>query len=183
MILAFIMLQFTILCDLKMGKKLYVIVEENETKQFETIHSHYESSFYPYKILPRVYLYSIDEDNYLSLFKLNRNTTSINLEEAYTRNWEYYASYSPVWYDRIKKCKGVLNKEKKTIEFPDDDCFEEFYDAFNYETDEQKITTQNKSIQEILKKRTWVEFYEQHNKNGLFVPAMEVLENLGTIYY
>ena len=57
MILAYIMLQFTIMEEVKMGKKLYVIVEEKDIIPFETIYSDYDSSFYPYKILPIVYLH------------------------------------------------------------------------------------------------------------------------------
>jgi hypothetical protein len=181
MILAYIMLQFTIMEELKMGKKLYVIVENKDIKPFETIYSDYDSSFYPYKILPLVYLHGIDEDNYLSLFKLQRN--SFNLNDAYFRQWEYYAAYSPVWYDRIKKYKGTINHELKSIEFPDDDFFEEFYDSYNYETDEQKPETTNKSIKNIVKERTWAQFYKQHKTNGLFVPDTEFLDEIDEIEY
>jgi hypothetical protein len=181
MILAYIMLQFTVMDELKMGKKLYVIVENKDIKPFETIYSDYDSSFYPYKILPLVYLHGIDEDNYLSLFKLQRN--SVNLNDAYFRHWEYYAAYSPVWYDRIKKYKGTINHELKSIEFPDDDFFEEFYDSYNYETDEQKPETTNKSIKNIIKERTWAQFYKQHKTNGLFVPDTEFLDEIDEIEY
>jgi hypothetical protein len=176
MILAYIMLQFTTMEEVKMGKKLYVIVEEKDIIPFETIYSDYKSSFYPYKILPIVYLHGIDEDNYLSLFKLKRN--AINLHDAYFRHWEYYAAYSPVWYERIKKYKGTVNHELKKIDFPNDDFFEEFYDAYNYETDEQKLETTNKSIKNVVKERTWVQFYKQHKSNGLFIPDAEFLEEL-----
>ena len=181
MILAYIMLQFTVMDELKMGKKLYVIVENKDIKPFETIYSDYNSSFYPYKILPLVYLHGIDEDNYLSLFKLQRN--SVNLNDAYFRHWEYYAAYSPVWYDRIKKYKGTINHELKSIEFPDDDFFEDFYDSYNYETDEQKPETTNKSIKNIVKERTWAQFYKQHKTNGLFVPDTEFLDEIDEIEY
>jgi len=181
MILAYIMLQFTIMEEVKMGKKLYVIVEEKDIIPFETIYSDYDSSFYPYKILPIVYLHGIDEDNYLSLFKLQRN--AINLNNAYFRHWEYYAAYSPVWYERIKKYRGTINHEEKKIDFPNDDFFEDFYDAYNYETDEQKPETTNKSIKNVVKERTWEMFYKQHKTNGLFVPDNEFLEELDEIEY
>jgi len=180
MILAYIMLNFTISHNLKMGKKLYMIIDEKEIIQFETIYSDYENSFYPYKILPKAYLHSIDEDNYLSLFKLQRN--AINLHDAYMRHWEYYAAYSPVWFERIKKHKGTINHETKKIEFPDDDSFEEFYNSYNYETDELKMEIQNKSIQKIIKIINWAEFYEK-NKSGLFVPDIEYLSQFEEIEY
>ena len=180
-ILAHIMMQFTCLEPVKMGKKLYVIVEESEMKQFETIYSDYDSSFYPYKILPKACLYSIDEENYLTLFKLKRET--IDLKDAYFNHWEYYASFSPVWCDRIKKYNGAANHENKKIDFPDDDCFDEFYDAFNYETDEQKKETSNKSIQNLTNQRKWSQVYEQYKKNGIFKPEPEFLEGLDKIEY
>jgi hypothetical protein len=181
MILAYIMLQFTLMDELKMGKKLYVIVEDKDVIPFETIYSDYDKSFYPYKILPKAYLYGIDDDNYLSLFKLQRN--AINLNDAYFKHWEYYAAHSPVWYERIKKCKGTINHELKNIEFPDDDFFEDFYDSYNYETDEQKPETTNKSIKNIVKERTWGQFYKQHKTNGLFVPNTEFLDELDEVEY
>jgi hypothetical protein len=181
LILSYIILQFTIMEKIKMGKKLYLIVEDTDVLKFETIYSDYNNNFYPYKILPKVYLYGIDEDNYLSLFKLQRNTISLN--DAYFKHWEYYASYSPVWRDRIKKCKGTINHKSKNIDFPNDDFFEEFYDLYNYETDEQKPETTNKSIKKIVKERTWVKFYEQHKNNGIFIPEFEYLEELDEIDY
>ena len=180
-ILAHIMMQFTCLEDVKMGKKLYVIVEESEMKQFETIYSDYDSSFYPYKILPKACLYSIDEENHLTLFKLKRE--SIDLTDAYFNHWEYYASFSPVWCDRIKKYNGTANHENKKIDFPDDDCLDEFYDAFNYETDEQKKETSNKSIQNLTNQRKWYQVYEQYKKNGIIKPEPEFLEGLDKIEY
>ena len=180
-ILSYIMMQFTCLEPVKMGKKLYVIVEESEMKQFETIYSDYDSSFYPYKILPKACLYSIDEENYLTLFKLKRE--AIDLKTAYFNHWEYYASFSPVWRDRIKKYNGTINHEEKKIDFSDDDCFDEFYDAYNYETDEQKKETSNKSIQNLTNQRKWSQVYEQYKKNGIFKPEPEFLEELDKIEY
>jgi hypothetical protein len=179
MMLAYVMMQFSIIENIKMGKKLYIIVDDADAKKYETIYSDYNSSFYPYKILPKVYLHGIDEENYLCLFNLQRN--SINLSDAYLRHWEYYASYSPVWSNRIKQFQGTINHILKKIDFPDDDLFEEFYDSYNYETDEQKPETTNKSIQPIKSGKTWNDFYETHKKNGLYIPEAEFLEEMGTI--
>jgi|Laugresbdmm110sn_2_1035109.scaffolds.fasta_scaffold00068_9 hypothetical protein len=180
--LANIMLMFSSLENLVMGKKLYIIVEEKEIEKYETIYSDYDSSFYSYKILPKVCIYSIDEENYLSLFALQRY--SVNLYTAYNKDWEYYASFSPVWNERITKYNGTINHETKKIDFPDDDeDFDEFYNNFGYETDEQKMVTQNKSIQTIVQVRTWVKFYEEHKKNGLYIPDQEYLDEFDRVEY
>ena len=181
-ILLYILSEFTKVSSLKMGKKLYVCVDENSVKQHETIYFDYDSSFYPYKILPKVYLYSIDEDNYLSLFRLRRNKIS-DLDRAYTHHWEYYATESPVWCNRIKNYNGILNHIDKTIEFPDDDAHDEFYDNFNYETDEQRPEIKNKSIQPIISSRTWITFYEEKKQNCLYVPDMNILTEFDQIIY
>lgn len=180
--LANIMMWFSTLEKLTPGKKFYIIVDDKDIAIFETLKANCDEGQYPYKILPQAYSHSIDEDNYLSLFRLQRETPSFNLTEAYLRHWEYYASFSPIWQKRIQKHKGTINHETKRIEFPDDDHFEEFYDEFNYETDEQRTETQEKSIQDIKQERTWASFYEQHKK-GLFVPDAEYLEEFGKISY
>jgi len=182
MIIAYIMLQFTILEEnIRMGKKLYVKVEENETKIYETVCSDSENSFYPYKILPKVCINSIDEDNYLSLFKLQRDST--DLQDTYFNHWEYYASNSPIWYERIKRYQGVINHSTRMIDFPNDDLFEAFYNEYNYETDEQTLDTQLKSIQEILKKRTWVQFYQDYKQNGIFIPNIGLFDLIDKLEY
>ena len=181
MILAFIMMRFSVMDNMKQGKNFYVIVEENEVKPYETINYDYDSSFYPYKILPVARLHTIDEDDYLSLFNLDRSR--IDISNAYFRHWEYYASYSPVWDKRIKNFKGIVNCEKKQIEFPNDDYFDDFYDAYNYETDEQRPEITNKSIQLIKQRRTWKQFYEEHKNGGLFIPYEEFLSEFDKLEY
>ena len=182
MIIAYIMLQFTILEEnIRMGKKLYVKIEENETKIHETVCSDSENSFYPYKILSKVCTHSIDEDNYLSLFKIQRHST--HLQDAYLNHWEYYAACSPIWYERIKRYQGVINHSTRMIDFPNDDLFDAFYNEYNYETDEQTLDIQNKSIQEIIKIRTWVQFYQDHKQNGIFIPNIELFDLIDKLEY
>jgi hypothetical protein len=174
-ILAYIIMQFTILEeDIRMGKKLYVRVDEEETKIHETIQSDHNACFYPYKILPKACVNSIDENNYLSLFKLQRD--SIDLQNAYFNHWEYYAAYSPIWFERIKKYKGIINHSTRKVDFPTDELLEAFYDEYNYETDEQTLDTQLKSIQEIVTTRTWKQFYETRKQSGIFNPNIELFD-------
>ena len=182
MIIAYIILQFTILEDnIRMGKKLYVRIDDEDTKIHETILSDHNTCFYPYKILPKVCVNSIDEDNYLCLFKLQRD--SIDLQNAYFNHWEYYASYSPIWFERIKKYKGIVNHYTRKVDFPTDELFEAFYDEYNYETDEQTLDTQLKSIQEILNMRTWEQFYQERKQFGIFNPNIELFDLFNKLEY
>jgi hypothetical protein len=181
-IVAYIIMQFTILEQyIKMGKKLYVRVYEQETIIHETIHSDHNTCFYPYKILPKACIYSIDEDNYLSLFNLQRD--SIDLKDAYFNHWEYYAVYSPLWFERVKKYQGIINHSTNKVDFPTDELFEAFYDEYNYETDEQTLDTQLKSIQEILNVRNWSQFYQDRKQSGIFHPNIEMFDLFNKLDY
>ena len=67
-----------------------------------------------------------------------------DLNHCFWYHWEYYAYKSPLWKNRFDKCKIKINDEKKTINFKDEDEYEEFYEEYGYEPDEQskEIETQ-----------------------------------------
>jgi hypothetical protein len=181
LVFANIMLTFSREQKLTMGKNMYLIVDDEEIKKYDTVESDYYASFYPYKILPLVTLHGIDEENYLSLFSLHRE--NLDIKDAYYYHWDYYALGSPVWKKRVEAYKGRANHETKRLDFPDDDNFEDFYNKYNYEPDEQNLKTQNKNIQPIRQGRTWTQFYEQHKKNGLYIPDAEYLEDFDKVKY
>ena len=58
--------------------------------------------------------------------------------------WEYYASYSPLWNKRIEQYNGEIDHENEKVHFNDDDDFEEFHNNFNYDIDEQTSETIDK---------------------------------------
>jgi hypothetical protein len=119
----------------------------------------------------------IDDFKHLSLFKLTRN--KYNLQEKYKYNWEYHASFSPIWSKRIQEHKGYTDYNKQKVIFkedPNDDFMQYFYGLYGLEPDEQKIDVQNKSIQPIEKIHNWKWFNEQYKKNGLFEVFEEELE-------
>jgi hypothetical protein len=179
--LANVMLMFSRAQNLKMGKNLYLIMEDQEILKHNTMESDYDNSFYPYKILPLVTIHSIDAENYLSLFELKRET--LDVKDAYYYHWDYYAIGSPVWKERVEAFKGQANHKTKRLDFPNDDYFEDFYNKYNYESDEQKTETQNKNIQPIRQERTWTQFYEEHKKNGLYIPEEGFLEEFDKVNY
>jgi len=166
LILSNVMLYYSIQSNLTMGKKLYIIVDPNDIIMYETIVA--DKTVTARNILPIACLYEIDENNYLSLFQLERDNT--NIRERYNNHWEYYASFSPIWLNRIQKYNGNINHSTQKIDFIDDDQLEAFYDEFGYEPGEQKCETQNKCIKDIKDVRTWESFYETHKKNGLYIP-------------
>ncbi len=155
----------------KMGKNFILNLNVDELdalKKYETIISTKELP--PYKILPRAYVYQIDSSNYLSLLGVKREQF---ITLGYYYNWLYYASFSPIWLERIQKYGGKLNHERQIVEFqedPDDDLMQEFYGQFGYEPDEQTRETQEKSIQPLNTTKTWQNFYETFGKRGIYIP-------------
>lgn len=174
-LLAKIMTLFSRKAELKKGKSIYINVEPEDIIIYEPIFG--SNDLRHYKILEIAYMCGIDDFKHLSLFKLTRH--KYNLPEKYKYNWEYHASFSPVWSKRIQQHKGYTDYNKQKVLFkedPDDDLMQYFYGLYGLEPDEQKIDVQNKSIQSIEKIHNWKWFNEQYKKNGLFEVYEEELE-------
>ena len=155
----------------KMGKNIILNLNVDEIaalEKYETIVA--SKQLPPYKILPRAYVYQIDSGNYISLLGVKREQFTAMI---YYYNWLYYASFSPIWLERIEKYGGKINHERQTVEFqedPDDDLMQKFYGQFGYEPDEQTRETQEKSIQPLNTTKTWQNFYETFGKRGIYIP-------------
>ena len=174
-LLAKIMTLFSRKAELKKGKSIYINVEPEDVIIYEPIMG--SNDLRHYKILEIACMCGIDDFKHLSLFKLTRN--KYNLQEKYKYNWEYHASFSPVWSKRIQEHKGYTDYNKQKVIFkedPNDDFMQYFYGLYGLEPDEQKIDVQNKSIQSIEKIHDWKWFNEQYKKNGLFEVFEEELE-------
>lgn len=177
---------FVVVNNSKMGKNIYVHVEPEEVIIHETIHADLKEkdkrSILPArKILSLAKVYDIDSDNYLSLFELKRET--LDIKSAYYYHWLYYASFSPLWKSRIIKHNGYIDKENKLVVFDEELDFETFYNEYGYEPDEQSIAVENKTIQDIKKKRTWVSFYKQHKNSGIVEIDEDILNDIDKIAY
>ena len=143
---------------LKMGKNMYMQVEDTDVEPYATLRLKQ-----PRKILPSVGLRDIDEQKCIGgLFQLTRDTADI--VSAYRDDWLYAASFSPLWKARIQGNNGHINEEAKEVTFKDDDSLEQFYEKYGLEPDEQRLEIQQKSTGVLSKEATWSKFY---NKNGL----------------
>jgi hypothetical protein len=174
-LIAKIMTLFSRKAELKKGKSIYINVEPEDIIIYEPITG--SNDIKNYKILEIAYMCGIDDLKHLSLFKLTRN--KYNLQEKYWYNWEYHASFSPVWSKRIQQHKGYTDYNKQKVIFkedPEDDLMQEFYGLYGLEPDEQKLDVQNKSIQSIEKIHNWKWFSEKYKRNGLFEVYEEELE-------
>ena len=98
----------------------------------------------------------------------------------------YYASFSPLWLERIRIGSGKVNHETKTVDFDDDDLFDSFCNLYDYELEEQPCEIQEKCLSVLglgagMRMGGWVEFYKEYSnrckgREGLYVPSCEILE-------
>ena len=156
---------FTILKKIKLGKNLFVCLDEDEELDEISKYKTIELVKPAWKTLSTVNLLNIDKNNYLSLFNLKRE--KYNIINAYRDNWCYYASFSPLWQERISNCHGTIDHCNKKIIFNDDNDNENFYQNYGLEPDEQKIDIQEKTTQNIKQEGTCLQFYKKHKNNGI----------------
>jgi len=167
---------FTLLKKIKLGKNLLLCSdeygEENEINNYKTI----EVVKPAWKTLSSINLLNIDQNNYLSLFRLKRE--KYNIINAYRDNWCYHASFSPLWQERIKSCNGTVDHINKKVIFNDYDDMERFYQNYGLEPDEQKIEIQEKTIQNIKQEKTCLQFYKKHKNHGIVDIEEEYLNDM-----
>ena len=178
-VLSRIMHYYYLMKGFKMGKSLYVSVDMEDTITYETILNGEVTTFRPYKILPMACICGTNDLKYLGLFKLKREIyKELGIKNEYDYHWEYHAYLSPVWRKRMERFQGFLNHERKRLEFPDDDLFEEFYEEYAYEPDEQKMCTKEKNIPQITFEKSCKNFYEMHKNASLYVVDENYLDEL-----
>jgi hypothetical protein len=172
-LLASIMTLVSKLAQLKKGRAVYITALEDDIAAFQQ-----PSDITHYRVLSEAAIYSIDESRCLSLFKLKRN--KYNLTELYRYSWEYYASFSPLWFQRIREHRGYVDYVNKKVMFIDDDDLQQFYGLYGLEPDEQPKAVQERSIMAIEKVSNWLQFYNTFKKNGLLEVYDEELEEWDT---
>ena len=85
-------------------------------------------------------------------------------------NWLYFASFSPIWADRIAEYPNTINEENMTIDFANEDDEEMFNDKYNYELDEQSIEVQSRILlieptnNKQMTKSEFIQKYGYNNK-------------------
>ena len=177
--LSIVMHMYIIKNGIELGKKYCkTILNVDKIKQYQTL-TKYDTPPLKYvcqgvegklymsrKILPLACKYCIDESNYLSLFKLEREKVE-SICPIYWGQWEYHASLSPIWSERIEKYNGKIIKESKTVQFDDDDDLENFYEEHGYEPEEQLGEVQVACVQNIHNLRKWDEVCNKLNNKGV----------------
>ena len=90
------------------------------------------SNIRPNRLLERALKYSVSKDCH----KLFNTFTHQDFVETFRRKWLYYASFSPIWDDRISQHNGIVDYHAETVTFKDEHDEEAFRGAWDYEPDE-----------------------------------------------
>ncbi len=178
-LLAKIMTLFSLKDKLVKGKNFYITISPEEIVQYETIDA--TDDLRAYRILKNACICGIDDLKHLSLFELERDKLSkigVKLVDLYNDKWLYQASFSPLWFERIKSHRGYIDYINQKVEFVDEDLQQSFFTKYGYEPDEQPINIKEKSIMAIEKVNNWTTFYNTYNQNNLFKMDEDELEEL-----
>ena len=90
------------------------------------------SSIRPNRLLAHAVKYPVRKDCH----KLFNTYTHEDFVETFRRKWLYFASFSPIWYDRIRQHNGHVNYDEESVTFADEHDEEAFRSAWDYEPDE-----------------------------------------------
>ena len=117
--------------------KFYIELEDKDIEQYDTI-SPIQGEL-PRFTLGKACRFSTRKE-YNEIFGTgHKNALQKEILDASTMKWDYYASFSPVWKERIEDHNGKIDDIAKRVIFDDDDDQEEFYDRYGYEPDEQRL--------------------------------------------
>lgn len=118
----------------KKDPKFYIQMNEGDVEKYNAIET---GDDLPRKVLKRACRYRIRTNYNATLGVTHLNVEREELKRMLFGSWLYYASFSPIWKDRIVLHEGSICHESKRVVFGNDDFGEEFYDKFGYEPDEQ----------------------------------------------
>lgn len=174
------------------NKNFYVRVDPEEVIQYETIEA--DDKLRPYRILAQACVCKI-QNNWVNLFQGFRNQNIKNgLKEKYDgwtvgavsekynsqNKWLYHASFSPMWFNRIKSCKGYVDYVKQEVKFVNEEWEEAFYNKYGLEPDEQPLQTKENALKLVKDDNAslWQHFFAKYKRNGLIDALDEELDAL-----
>jgi hypothetical protein len=145
--------------------KLWIFANEIESRKYSTeyMENNYISS---YKLLLSVCKYECDK-KWPHVFGCGyKDMNQSEIFQQHIDHWLYYASYTPIWKDRIDEFNGIIDYDKHDVIFKADDDLEQFYELYGYDLDEQPFELYQKiSHTSILSKNNINEFYKHYEAN------------------
>ena len=176
--------------NVNLGPKInfYVRVDPEEVVQYETIEASAEIK--SYRILRLGCSHKI-QNNWANLFEGFRNQvhnfkekekfkgwTNQATIQKYSEKWLYHAAFSPVWFDRIKTCKGYIDYVNHEVKFISEEWEETFYTQYGYDPDEQSQQTKDNALHIVDNASNWQQFFAKYKNLGLIDALEEELDAL-----
>jgi hypothetical protein len=134
-------------------KYLRLIMNDNDIQDYKTIE---HKQGFGWKILQQVCRFKVHREVSL-LFK----TTTIDFIDEYYYHWLYYASFSPIWKERLNKYNYRICDETKKVIMNDDDD-DDFYSLYSYTPDEQTKETQLQCLGNDIEKYSIDDFCNKY---------------------
>ena len=103
--------------------------------------------------------------------------------QKYNEKWLYHAAFSPVWFDRIKTCKGYIDYVNQEIKFISEEWEDLFYIQYGYDPDEQSQQTKDNALKQIVEDNAsnWQQFFAKYKNSGLIDAVEEELDALNEV--
>jgi hypothetical protein len=82
-------------------------------------------------------------------------------------SWMYYASFCPLWLERIQEHRGQICHETQRVWFEEEDDEEAFHSEYDLEPDEQPRSVQETILSPpVYHYISWKSFYEMYGSNS-----------------
>jgi len=94
-----------------------------------------------------------------------------NIRHQLHNHWLYYASFSPVWMNRIQEFHGWVDEDFMKIVFENEAFEEEFYNNWGLEPDEQSLEIQNIILGDTKEQLGIKDFCEKY---GCIIPTKKI---------
>ena len=139
----------------------------------------------PYRLQREVCQYGVNETGMLPLFQpLTRQKVK---QEYIYKHWLYFASFSPIWYNRISDHQGIIDHNDNSINFQDEIKESAFEMKYNLDPEEQPLYIKERTLPNVdfleadnscTRKYNWEWFCDNMNRNGLLRCNLEELHEL-----
>jgi len=152
------------------GRDVYARVKPEDIAQYRTRTARSQQ----HRLLREVCCYGTDDNKLLHLFStVRKRTDQPSFEEIY-KDWLYWASFCPLWYQRMVIDGGAkIDHDRCHVRFPDGESFDRFDYLYNLEPDEQPAYIKHHLCPQVYAKtkeddeqnptnttNTWRTFYE-----------------------
>ena len=134
--------------EISKNSNMIVSLDHNFISQYNNNNS---QNLQSRKILETKCIYKIKK-KYNKLFQTESPSYAEQLN-IFNNEWLYYASFSPIWENRICNHNGFVDHENKKVVFENDNDFETFFEKWSFEPDEQKLTVKINCIGESEEKQ------------------------------